>query len=140
MRLLIFFLAYVGCYSSSSAEYSNDIIRAISYGKISELNNIETNHEKKLFLRLISLPEKGSCIEETLSVCSYKHFISVSSFDEYPDFNIFLLSYNGFFDEVVWKNSGNIDEEIVEVNYQGKKRVLITISPDNVDEEIYDCE
>lgn len=80
-----------------------DLKAAMAYGKIINLNDYNPNTEKDLLVRLYQVPLlNGGCFEETHGVCQNKFYISVSTFDEYPETNVFQLSVVGEVSDVQW--------------------------------------
>lgn len=107
MKLLLLFFTIVvsGCVS-----LNNDLQNAIAFGDIHELNSYSPNIDKSLLVRLYSSPEfKENCFVETHGVCKYNYFLSVSTFDEHPETNIYRLKTEGEFVSVNWKKSEDID-------------------------------
>lgn len=112
MKLVIIFLSVL---SVSCSSVNTELRNAISFGDIVELNEYSKNVDKQLVVRLFSSPVyKESCFIETHGVCQYQYFISVSTFDEYPDTNIFRLKETGEIREIKWLNSSGVDTAIIE--------------------------
>ena len=103
--LIFGFVLLSGC-SSLNGELQN----ALAFGEIKELNQLDTKVDKQLLLRLYRAPlhQKG-CFKETHGVCRYTYFLSVSSYDEYPETNIYKLKNQGEIISIDWENTTTID-------------------------------
>lgn len=107
MKFLVIVFA-VFCSSCSALDTA--LQNAISFGDITELNKYSPEVDKQLFIRLFQSPVYvNNCFKETHGVCKYKYFLSVSTFDENPETNIYTLSTNGEVDKVTWGESADID-------------------------------
>ncbi|MBL1417764.1 MAG: hypothetical protein COA76_14120 [Moritella sp.] len=96
MKLIILgvTLLLFGCTNASTQNTS--VLKGImAYGTVTELNNQEENIEKELFIRLYQTPSDSNCLTEIHSVCQYQYHMSVSTFDEYPEANVFELAIRG---------------------------------------------
>ncbi|WDE08802.1 hypothetical protein SG34_033455 [Thalassomonas viridans] len=104
--LLIALLAFC----SSCSALDSDLKSAISYGEIKGLNKYTPEVDKQLFIRLFNAPiYQDNCFKETHGVCQYKYFLSVSTFDEYPETNIYLLKTLGEIDKIEWLPTSDVD-------------------------------
>lgn len=84
--------------------------QAMAYGVVTDLNRIETEVDKQLWLKLYRVPLlDGYCFKETHGVCKYQYLLSVSTFDENPEFNVFELPEVGEVIKTEWLKSENID-------------------------------
>lgn len=111
MKYLIFSLLFIcsSCYAIDA-----ELQKAISFGEIKELNQYSSNVEKQLFIRLYQAPiHKENCFMETHGVCQYKYFLSVSTFDEYPETNIFELKNEGEITDIKWSTSNQVDTALI---------------------------
>lgn len=89
---------------------SQKLQNAIAFGTIEELNTLNPEIEKNLLLRLYRSPSKSiNCFKETHGVCQYEYFLSVSSFDESPDTNIYKLKTKGEIIKIDWQNDTRND-------------------------------
>ena len=101
---------------ASCSLLENDLRNAISYGEIIELNEYTDSVDKQLFARLYRSPVfQNDCFKETHGVCQYQYFLSVSSFDEYPETNIYRISEKGEIGKIEWIDSPEIDTAIIEI-------------------------
>jgi hypothetical protein len=105
-----------GCtnYSTQNTVSLKDIM---AYGVITELNNQDENIEKELFIRLYQTPSDNSCLTEIHSVCQYQYHMSVSTFDEYPEANVFELAIRGEIINTTWLAVDSPDYAKIEVTY-----------------------
>ena len=103
--ILLFTLFASGC-----ASLDNDLKNALAFGERQELNEYSPNIDKQLLVRLYSSPiYEENCFIETHGTCKYNYFLSVSTFDEYPETNIYKLKNKGEIIEVNWKHTDDID-------------------------------
>jgi hypothetical protein len=98
-----------GC-STNAIKIAPDLKNAIAFGAMTELNDIDPKQEKDLLVRLYQAPVMNQdCFVETHGVCQYKYFISVSTFDETPEVNVFKLSNLGEITKVSWLPENILD-------------------------------
>lgn len=108
----LFFALMVTC--SSCYAIDPDLQKAISFGEIKELNQYSSDVEKQLLVRLYQAPiYKENCFKETHGICQYKYFLSVSTYDEYPETNIFELKNTGEIIDVKWSLSNKVDTAVI---------------------------
>ncbi len=124
----------------------------MAYGTMKELNNINPDIEKDLFVRLYESPILGeNCFIETHGICRNSYYFSVSTFGELPESNLFKLSMSGEITKIQWIKNSKYDYAEIEfilnsytkaalannkslVNIQ--KKVQIKMEPDNFREII----
>jgi hypothetical protein len=105
-----FFILLVIIITSGCASLDNDLQNALAFGDIKELNEYSVEIDKQLLIRLYSSPiHKENCFLETHGTCKYKYFISVSTFDEYPETNIYKLQNEGEITDINWIDTSDID-------------------------------
>jgi len=106
--LCVFFL-------TSCATHDGDLWRAISYGEIAEVNGYSSEIEKSLYVRMYQAPIYNEyCFVETHGICKYKYYFSVSTFDEYPEVNLFELRHQGEVVDIRWLENNDIDSATIE--------------------------
>lgn len=149
MKFLLLLSVFV---LSSCSSIDSELTKAMSFGEITDLNGYSKDIEKSLFVRLYRSPVyKENCFKETHGVCKYQYFLSVSTFDEYPDIAIYKLSEQGEIKEIHWSKSNEIDTVIIEFTMnsftdmalknnsalkpEGKK-LLIRVNPSNIEESL----
>jgi hypothetical protein len=116
---------------ASCSTLDNDLKAAISYGEIIELNEYSKSVDKQLLVRLFSSPiYNESCFVEAHAVCQYQYYLSVSTFDEYPEFNIYRLTDVGEITDVKWLESTAIDSAIIEFNLNTYTDMAVGNNPD----------
>lgn len=136
----------------SCAPINKELESAISYGEIKELNQYSSEIEKQLYVRLYQSPiYKQDCFKETHGVCQYRYYLSVSTFDEYPETNIFPLSNVGEVTGIEWQDSKEIDTAIIDFainnytkaatannpNLTSRANVVrITVTPKSIEEAL----
>jgi len=149
---LIFFLA--ACTTSPSND-TYQLKEAMAYGTLIELNDRNENIEKNLLVRMYQVPlSNGDCFIETHGVCKYQYYISVSTFDEYPEVNVVKLDVYGEIISVKWLSVKESDYAEIEIIYNHftkeaiqnnkalsttKFRILLKINPENIIEECITC-
>ena len=107
MRFFVLFCIMV---TSGCASLDNDLQNALAFGDIKELNEYSSEIDKQLLIRLYSSPAyKENCFIETHGACKYRYFISVSTFDEYPETNIYKLQTEGEITDISWVHTSDID-------------------------------
>lgn len=112
MRLSLFIVFLL---LSSCASYNPDFSKAVSYGEIQELNNYSPDVDKSLFIRLYQSPvDDGDCFLETHGVCRYKYFLTVSTYDEHPEINVFELRKTGEITNIEWLPDDRVDSATIE--------------------------
>lgn len=95
---------------SSCSSLNNELQNALAFGAIKELNLLNPEVDKQLLLRLYKSPSyQERCFKETHGVCQYVYFLSVSTFDEYPETNIYRLKTRGDIVKINWQNGTKID-------------------------------
>lgn len=115
----------------SCASINKELESAISYGEIKELNEYSSEIEKQLYVRLYQSPiYKEGCFKETHGVCQYSYFLSVSTFDEYPETNIFPLSNVGEITDIEWRNSEGVDTAVIDFTIQQYTKAATANNPD----------
>ncbi|MFL0809851.1 MAG: hypothetical protein K6L76_05500 [Agarilytica sp.] len=135
---------------SACSSLDEGLQKAVAYGKIQELNQISPEIEKNLYLRLYQSPiYKEDCYIETQGVCKYQYYLSVSTFDEYPETYIYKVKNIGEIKEVTWVSGTAIDsaelglrlsrysEIALENNSKldkSEEKVVLKITPTSVDE------
>lgn len=127
---------------------------AISYGEIRDLNKYTPGVDKKLLVRLFHAPiYLEDCFKETHGICQYRYFLSVSTFDEYPETNIYALDTAGEIEKIKWVPSPDIDTANLElfVNSYTKDALInnsdlvnnsvtvnIVVTPKEIEESVVD--
>jgi hypothetical protein len=113
MKSLILFCIVL---ASGCASLDNDLENALAFGERKELNEYSPHIDKQLLVRLYSAPiYKDHCFIETHGTCKYSYFLSVSTFDEYPETNIYKLNTEGEIKAVNWKQTDDIDSAELEL-------------------------
>lgn len=83
---------------------------ALAFGNTRELNELSPEVEKQLLIKIYESPVyKEGCFRGTHGICQYRYYLSVSTFDEYPETNIYELKTKGEIIKVTWKNEEKID-------------------------------
>ena len=107
MKSIMFFVCIL---LSACAGLSQEWQNAIAFGSIEELNKLSPGVEKHLLLRLYRSPyNTKNCFVETHGVCQYEYFLSVSSYDEIPETNIYKLKHKGEITKIEWKRETKND-------------------------------
>lgn len=110
-----FFIVLLIILSSGCASLDNDLQNALAFGDIKELNKYSSEVDKQLLIRLYSAPahtsqsHKENCFIEAHGTCKYRYFMSVSTFDESPETNIYQLQTEGEITDISWVDTSDID-------------------------------
>lgn len=105
-----FFILFCIMITSGCASLDDNLQNALAFGDIKELNDYSSEIDKQLLIRLYSSPvEKENCFIETHGTCKYRYFITVSTFDEYPETNIYQLQTEGEITDISWVDTSDID-------------------------------
>lgn len=153
MKLVLFFIALsLGACSTKPVQVFSDLKYAMALGVITELNNINPKQDKDLLVRLYQVPViDQNCFIETHGICQYKYYISVSTFDEQPEINVFELSHLGEITNVSWVFENRLDyieleftlnkytKEALNNNHSLEKdtlKILIQLDPKNLIEKV----
>ncbi|NOQ79569.1 MAG: hypothetical protein GQ546_09235 [Gammaproteobacteria bacterium] len=116
--ILVAVLLLSAC-SIQPTDSSLELKQILAYGDVIELNSLNKNIDKDLYLRLYRIPYHGEdCFIETHGICKYSYYISVSSFDEYPDINLYKLRSKGEITNINWKKEYKFDYAEIEVDIQ----------------------
>lgn len=149
MKFLLLLSVFV---LSSCSSIDSELTKAMSFGEITDLNGYSKDIEKSLFVRLYRSPVyKENCFKETHGICKYQYFLSVSTFDEYPDIAIYKLPEQGEIKEIHWSKSSETDTAIIEFTMNSftdmalknnsalkseSKKLLIRVSPTNIEKSL----
>jgi hypothetical protein len=89
--------------AGSPSTRAADLERAMAYGRIVELNDVESASEKGLLVRIFQVPTlDGDCAPEDRRACAHRLLVSVATFDEQPQTNVFDLGVRGEVASVRW--------------------------------------
>jgi len=107
MKLLILLIPFL---ILSCSTVDKNLQKAISYGDVISLNEYSSEIDKRLFVRMLNVPEyKEGCFKETNGPCHNRYFLTVSTFDEKPETNIYPLKARGEVVDVAWHESTEND-------------------------------
>ncbi len=121
----------------SCTTMNKELESAISYGEIKELNQYSSEVEKQLHVRLYQSPiYKEGCFEETHGICHYRYFLSVSTFDEHPETNIFSLNEVGEITGIKWRGSRDIDTAIIDFTIEKYTKAATVNNPNLISRTI----
>ena len=137
---------------SACSKNDNEFMQAVAFGEIKELNRLSPGVDKQLIVRLFQAPQFiAGCFKETHGVCQYKYFVSVSSYDEYPEFNLYELDAQGEVGKIIWISTDLIDTAIIEFDMNSytqhalnnnkqlkntKKKLRVELTPKRIRESI----
>jgi hypothetical protein len=114
--LSLFFLA-----CSSNAE-NNGITNAemkkiLALSNVVDLNELDKHIEKNLLIKVYEVPvlEENDCFPESHGVCKHDYYVSVSQFDEYPEYNVFKIGTFGQITNFKWKKTDKPDTAEIEI-------------------------
>lgn len=112
------FLIAITLLTASCQTINSNLQNAIAFGVIEDLNKLNPEIEKQLLLRLYRSPVyREECFKETHGVCQYNYYLSVSTFDEYPETNIYELKTKGEITEITWLDATEIDSARLNITF-----------------------
>ena len=93
-----------------------EVTTAMAIGTIKELSKFSPDIEKELLVRLFEYPAEVSqdCFIETSGTCYYSYLISVSTFDEYPEVQLYKLKAQGEITSINWRKVDKPDYAEIE--------------------------
>jgi len=101
--LSIIFVLLLSACTTTTTNNNKQVKEAMAYGTLTELNKFDEHIEKELLIRLYEVPNNSiNCFVETHGICKYEYFLSVSTFDEYPEVDVFKLSISGKILNTAW--------------------------------------
>lgn len=111
------------CTSTNSSVRSSldvDLLeKLLAYDVTTELNTLDPEIEKNLFLRLHEIPtDNGECYIDTHGVCQYAYYLSVATFDEQPITGLYRLTTKGKLTKASWVASNTTDYAAISVTIQ----------------------
>jgi len=115
------FLLSISCSSSSDilVEKIKDpvLVELLMFGDLKDLNKLQPNIEKNLWVKIYKLPDTGSnkCFPESHGICSYKYYIATSQLDDSPVINAYYLGSLGEIIEYKWNKTNSIDKAIINI-------------------------
>ena len=114
--IILFVLFLTAC---NKSELPQDIREILAFGTMTELNKVDPEIEKDLLVRLYKLPKfEENCFVETHGICKYQYYLSVSTFDEYPDTNVYKLSHTGEISSITWIKESKSDYVEIELTFE----------------------
>jgi hypothetical protein len=129
MRILLVLIAIL--LTACSNGISKDLENALAFGTIRDLNDLNPEVGKDLYIRLFESPiYEANCFKETHGVCRYKYFLSVSTFDEYPETNLYELDNTGEIIEVKWLNEEKVDHAELSLVFNRYTGEALSNNPD----------
>ena len=116
--------------SNHADKMVKNLHNAMAYGTIKELNELTSDKNQDLLVRLYQTPQPGSdCFIETHGVCKYKYFISASTFDEYPDANVYELKNTGEIISIEWIEENKHDYSELKLKIQKYTQQALNNNP-----------
>jgi len=117
------FLVFGFLLLSACSNLNGELQNALAFGEIKELNRLDTKVDKQLLLRLYRSPlYLKNCFKETHAVCRYTYFLSVSTYDEYPETNIYMLKTQGEIIKISWINTTTVDTAKLKLTFNSYTR------------------
>ena len=155
MKTIFYFLLFlmVSCVSSSDEEATKlkdkNIIELLIFGEPIDLNKIQIEKEKGLWLKLYKVPntEHNDCFPESHGICNYKYYLATSQLDDSPIINAYYLGVLGEVVDYSWQDLALTDVAKINItankysknalsyNKKLKNQVTvyeITVTPDNI--------
>lgn len=127
MRIALLMLtAFMTACDGGAREMPADLKAAMAYGTMLEVNKSHPNKDADLLVRLYQVPAADeSCFVETHGVCRYRYYVTVSTFDEQPEVNVFTLSHEGEVTAVAWQVEDKQDYVEIELSLSQYTRAAL---------------
>ncbi len=114
--VLLLSLSLAACAHGGAGNEAHDepddagLYKAMSIGKVITLNELQPEIDKDLSVRLYQVPTMDQdCFVETHGICQYEYYVAVSTFDEYPQVNVYKLATKGELAEITWVSDDRVD-------------------------------
>lgn len=129
LSLLLLVPLMAGC-NATTGDMAAELKEAMAYGTMTDLNKLTPGTEKDLSVRLYQVPAMGeNCFIETHGICRYRYYLSVSTFDEQPETNVFKLSHTGEVTGIAWRAEDKIDYAEIELSLSPYTRAALKNNP-----------
>lgn len=87
-----------------------NLSKVLALGKLIEANAKTATHEVDLIVRLYEMPIfENDCFIETHGICQNQYYVAVSTYDEYPETNVFKLNHRGVLVDFHWVEDSQTD-------------------------------
>jgi hypothetical protein len=93
------------------------MIKILALSNMIDLSKMDEDIDKDLLLRVYEVPvlEENDCFPESHGVCTYDYYISVSQYDEDPEYNVFKIGTLGQITKFKWKKTDQPDTAKIEI-------------------------
>ena len=106
------------------------LIKTLALGRMTELNAQSPDTEHELLVRLYEVPIfENDCFVETHGICQHEYFITVSTYDEYPETNVYKIPYQGELQGFTWLKDEVLDQEQIELQFARYTRAALANNP-----------
>lgn len=113
-----------------------DLKQVLALGRMTDLNAQSPEQERELFIRLYEVPVfENNCFVETHGICQYEYFISVSSYDEYPEINVYKIPYLGELSQYSWLADETLDQERIKFSFAKYSKAALNNNPALVNQQ-----
>jgi len=103
----------------------------MAFGTVDSLHPTTRETEENLILRLYAVPVFGeTCFVETSGICQKRYLLSVSTFDEQPEFGVFVLPFMGQVTSVRWVGDAAVDHARLEFTVDRYTPEAVANNPD----------
>jgi len=108
--------------------YDPHLVNILMFSEMAELNKLQPNIEKNLWVKIYKVPDKtpNDCFPESHGICKYVYYIAVSQFDENPIVDAYRL---GVFGEIVnykWTQITELDTAVINIEINEYSKEAIT--------------
>jgi len=136
---LLLCLALLSCNEPINEKSQNirDLKTILALGKVINLNQSTLSVEPGLFVKLHEVPVfVNDCFKEMHGICQYKYYVSVSSFDEYPETNVYKLSQKGVYRSVEWLDISETDKVSLSIDLDTYTKEALSNNSDLINKKI----
>lgn len=123
MKKLIYSILLLSISCSSSSNILIEKIKSpmlaelLIFSELKDLNKIQPNIEKNLWVKVYKLPntETNNCFPESHGICNYKYYLATSQLDDSPIISAYYLGELGEIIEYKWSQTNTIDEAVINI-------------------------
>jgi hypothetical protein len=112
-------LFFVACTTNAEDNgiKNSEFVKILALSKMVELNKLDKDIDKDLLVRVFEVPvlEENDCFPESHGVCTHDYYVSVSQFDEQPEYNVFKIGTFGQIIKFRWKKTDTPDTAEIEI-------------------------
>ena len=119
--ILLILLLLASCSTQSQVVIekidNKEFVEFLIFGEQHDLNKLQPDIEKKLWVKLYKLPntEINECFPGSHGVCNYKYYIATSQLDDSPIIMAYALGSLGEIIAINWELTQGVDEAIINI-------------------------